>query len=329
MALKEYAPAGDKQSTISAPLAIRAEVLAIQDEIVANRRWFHAHPELSFQEVKTAAKVAELLRSYGITEIWEGVGRTGVVGLIRGGKPGPCVGLRADMDALPVTETAEIPFKSVNEGVMHACGHDGHMAGLLAAAKILYANRSELAGTVKLLFQPAEEGFGGAREMIKDGVLADGPFGPAVDIVYGLHLWSYQSTGSVQCQHGPVMAASDKFEIEVKGKGGHGAAPQGTVDAIVEAAHLVTALQTIVSRNKDPLETGVVTVGTINGGFGYNIIADSVKLTGTCRSFNAKTQDMIEARMGELCCGVASMFGGEINLHYKRGACPSVPRRNR
>lgn len=177
--------------------------------------------------------------------------KTGVVGLIRGGKgEGPCIGLRADMDGLPVTETADIPFKSQNVGVMHACGHDGHMAGLLATAKILNAQKDSFRGVVKLVFQPAEEGYGGAREMIKDGVLEEGPVGPRVDAIYGIHIWSFGPLGEVLCQEGPVMAASDKFEIEVHGKGGHGAAPQQTVDAIVEAATLVTSLQTIISRNK-------------------------------------------------------------------------------
>jgi hippurate hydrolase len=268
----EFKPVGE--TTCGAPLNVRADVLALRDEIVANRRWFHAHPELSFQEVKTAARVAELLRSYGLTEVFEGCGRTGVVGVIRGGAgAGPCVALRADMDALPVTETSDIPFKSQNEGVMHACGHDGHVAGLLAAARVLHEGRARLAGTVKLLFQPAEEGYGGAKEMIDDGVLEDGRgWGPRVDLVYGLHLWSYQPTGVIACCHGPVMAASDKITITVHGKGGHGAAPQGTVDAIVEAAHLVTAMQTIVSRNKDPLDAGVVTVGKIEGGYGYKCV---------------------------------------------------------
>lgn len=178
------------ESTCSSDLNILNEVLEIRDEINTNRRWFHEHPELSFQEFNTAAKVVELLRSYGITEIWEGVGRTGVVALIRGGQPGPCTALRADMDALPITETADIPYKSRNEGVMHACGHDGHMAGLLAAAKILFAQRSQITGVVKLIFQPAEEGYAGAPEMIKDGCLEEGFQGPRVDFVYGLHLWS-------------------------------------------------------------------------------------------------------------------------------------------
>ena len=169
------------------------EIYALKDEMIANRRWFHQHPELSYKEVVTAAKVVELLRSYGITEITEGVGRTGVVALIRGGSEGPCVALRADMDALPILESAEVEYKSQNEGAMHACGHDGHMTGLLAAAKVLNAEKEKIRGVVKLLFQPAEEGPGGAREMIVDGVLEEGRMGPRVDSVYGLHLWSGES----------------------------------------------------------------------------------------------------------------------------------------
>jgi amidohydrolase len=228
------------------------------------------------------------------------------------------------MDALPVPETADVPYRSVHEGVMHAGGHDGHMAGLLAAARVLHARRGALAGVVKLLFQPAEEGLGGARAMLADGVLAAGAFGPAVDSLYGWHLWSYQPLGAVCCEHGPVMAASDRFEIDVRGRGGHGAVPQGTVDAVVEAAHLVTALQTVVARNKDPLDAGVLTVGKITGGVNYNVIADSVKLLGTARSFTADTQDLIERRMREVCCGVAATFGGEIDLVYTRGYPPTV-----
>ena len=256
--------------------------------MIANRRYFHSTPELSFQEVKTAATVASHLRSYGLTEVWEQVGRTGVVAMIRGGAgAGPCIGLRADMDGLPVMETADVPYKSVNVGVMvshrrrthvsprpyldvcltappplqqHACGHDAHMAGLLAAARVLFAARSRLRGSVKLIFQPAEEGYGGAREMIKDGVLEEGRLGPRVDMIYGLHVWSLNPVGVVACSVGPVMAASDKFEITVSGSGGHGAAPHKSVDAIVGAAQVVSALQTIVSRSLDPLEAGVVTV---------------------------------------------------------------------
>lgn len=177
-------------STSTENITFLPEVFAIAAEAIENRRWFHAHPELSFQEHKTAAKIVEILHSYGIEEIFEGVGRTGVVALIRGAEEGPCIALRADIDALPLQETAEIDYRSQNEGVMHACGHDGHIAGLLAAAKVLFAERAKFRGVVKLLFQPAEEGYGGALEMIKDGCLEAGPQGPEVDSIYGIHLWS-------------------------------------------------------------------------------------------------------------------------------------------
>jgi len=293
--------------------------------MIRNRRWFHAHPELSFQEVKTAEYVAKELRSYGITELWEQVGRTGIVAMIRGSQPGPTIALRADMDALPIQETGDCPFISQNPGVQHACGHDGHMSILLGAAKVLYSLRDKLHGNVKLLFQPAEEGFGGAREMIKDGCLTD-KFGTNVDAVYGAHLWSYDKVGKIGARHGPMMAASDKFEIDVLGKGGHGAAPESTVDAVVVAANVVTALQTVVSRNISPLEAGVVTCGTINGGFGYNIIADKVTITGTCRSFTKETQNTIEQRMNGICCGLGSAYNANINLHYHYGYPPTINR---
>ena len=180
----------EDDSTCKGTVKILSEVAALQSEMVSNRRWFHAHPELSFQEVNTAAHIVGLLRSYGIEDIFEGVGRTGVVGLIRGAEPGPCIALRADIDALPLTETAQIDYKSENPGVMHACGHDGHITGLLAAAKVLCAERDRLKGVVKLLFQPAEEGYGGAKVMIEDGCLEEGKYGPRVDSVYGLHIWS-------------------------------------------------------------------------------------------------------------------------------------------
>lgn len=309
-------------STALEGLSVLAEVFELQEEIFCNRRWFHARPELSFQEVNTAAKIVELLRSYGIVEIFEQVGRTGVIALIRGGAgPGPCVALRADIDGLPILETADIDYVSQNNGVMHACGHDGHICGLLAAAKVLWQQRDQFVGIIKLFFQPAEEGYGGARAMIKDGCLEEGNLGPKVDEIYGLHLWSVEKLGDVCCQVGPVMAASDKFCIEVLGKGGHGAAPQQTVDAIVEAATVITSFQTIVSRSVDPLESGVITCGMINGGYGYNIIADNVRIQGTCRSFTTETQEKMKNRMHDVCCGVARMFGGEINMDYQCQYC--------
>jgi amidohydrolase len=289
----------------------------------SDRRWLHAHPELSFKEVETSAYVASKLKSYGITEMWEKVGRTGIVAVIRGAHPGPTIALRADMDALPIQETGDCPFISQNAGVMHACGHDGHISMLLAATQVILAMRGSLKGNVKLFFQPAEEGFGGAREMIKDGCLTD-KMGPKVDFVFGAHLWSYDAVGRVGARHGPMMAASDKWEIHVNGKGGHGAAPQGTVDAVVVAANVVTALQTVVSRNKDPLEAGVLTCGTLNGGHGYNIIADKVKITGTCRSFTKDTQELMKERMRGLCCGIGQAYGAEVSLDYHYGYPPTV-----
>lgn len=228
------------------------------------------------------------------------------------------------MDALPLTETADVPYRSQNPGVMHACGHDGHMSSLLAAAKVLMANRSRLKGVVKLVFQPAEEGHGGAPEMIKDGCLEEGPQGPRVDCIYGIHLWSPIKMSHVACKDGPMMASSDKFEIDVRGSGGHGAMPQGTVDAIVEAAHVVTSLQTIVSRNVSPMENGVVTCGTINGGYGHNIIADQVTITGTARAFTPEIQELIKSRMECICCGIGATFGGDIKMNYMYGYPPTI-----
>eukprot|EP01038_Epipyxis_sp_PR26KG_P013121 gene13121-17587_t len=310
-------------STSIEPISILQEVAIIRDEIISNRRYFHSTPELSYAEIKTAGTIVEKLKSYGITEIFEQIGRTGVIGIIRGAHSGPCIALRADMDALPIVEAADIDYKSTNIGAMHACGHDGHITGLLAAAKILFKEKDNLHGIVKLIFQPAEEGYAGAKAMIADGCLED-VHGAKVDSIYGLHLWSVAPLGAIQCQVGPVMAASDRFTIDVEGKGGHGAAPHMTVDAIVEAASLVTSLQTVISRNKDPLESGVLSIGTIKGGFGYNIIADSVTICGTCRSFTPQVREMMKSRIETICCGVATTFGGTIKMDYEYGYPPTV-----
>eukprot|EP01032_Pedospumella_encystans_P016085 gene16085-18366_t len=315
--MSTFAAIESLESTSTEAIKYLPEAFANADEIVENRRWFHANPELGFEEHKTAAKIVEILKSYGIEEITEGVGRTGVVALIRGKTDGPCIALRADIDALPLQETSQFAYKSQNEGVMHACGHDGHIAGLLGAAKVLNAERDSLCGVIKLIFQPAEEGPGGAKEMIEDGVLEDGRLGPKVDFIYGIHIISFIDLGKIGCQDGPILAANDKFTINVHGKGGHGANPQSTVDAIVEAAAVVTALQTIVSRNHDPLDSGVITCGLINGGYGFNIVADEVKIVGTTRTFSKEAQDIIKKRMGCICCGVAQTFGGEIDMEYE------------
>ena len=299
-------------------ITLRPEIEVIRDEIIANRRHLHKHPELGLQEHETAKFITEKLSDLGL-EISTGVGQTGVVALLKGGD-GPCIGLRADMDALPIQETAGREYSSVNDGVMHACGHDGHVAMLLGAATALSAKRESLNGTVKFIFQPAEEGLGGARYMIEDGVLDN----PKLDEIYGIHLWNYQQFGTVGVQPGPVLAAADEFVITVKGRGGHGASPQGTVDAIIVASHLVTAIQTIVSRNSNPLESTALTVGMIQGGYNFNIIADKVVLKGTVRAYTEENRTMINQRLQEISAGVAASFGAEIEVDYLTGYPPTV-----
>lgn len=293
---------------------IRPEIEAIEEDIIATRRHIHQRPELAFEEYETAKLIAERLTAMGMEAATE-VGKTGVVGLLHGASEGKCVALRADMDGLPIQETGDLPFKSQNDGVMHACGHDGHMAMLLGAAKVLSGMRDRLHGSVKFIFQPAEEGGGGARFMIEDGALEN----PKVDEIYGIHLWNYQPYGTVGVKEGPILAAADVFTITVKGKGGHGALPHMTVDAIVAASHLVTALQTIVSRSINPLESAVVTVGKISGGHNFNVIADEVTLDGTVRAYAEENRQTIIRRMKEIIDGVVIAFGAQIELDYREG----------
>ena len=295
---------------------IKNEIQKISEHIYSYRRDFHQYPELSFQEYRTAETISKHLESFGI-EHKTGVGKTGVVGEIVFGD-GPTIALRADMDALPIQEVGDLKYKSKNEGVMHACGHDGHMAILLGAANALSKNKELKKGKVRFIFQPAEEGAGGARYMIKDGCLDQ------VDEIYGLHLWNYQPVGEIGVKNGPIMAAADMFDIIIKGKGGHGATPQGTVDAIVVASNLITMLQTIVSRNTNPLDNTVVTIGEINGGQNFNVIADEVRLTGTTRAYTENNRNMIKKRMKDIIDGVSKSFGAEIVLKYKEGYPPTV-----
>ena len=295
---------------------IKKEIQKISEHIYSYRRDFHQYPELSFQEYRTAETISKHLESFGIEHRTE-VGKTGVVGEIVFGD-GPTIALRADMDALPIQEVGDLEYKSKNEGVMHACGHDGHMAILLGAANALSKNQKLKKGKVRFIFQPAEEGAGGARYMIKDGCLDQ------VDEIYGLHLWNYQPVGEIGVKNGPIMAAADMFDIIIKGKGGHGATPQGTVDAIVVASNLITMLQTIVSRNTNPLDNTVVTIGKINGGQNFNVIADEVRLTGTTRAYTENNRNMIKKRMQDIIDGVSKSFGAEIVLKYKEGYPPTV-----
>ena len=295
---------------------IRKEIKEIEKMIIDWRRDFHQFPELSFQEHRTGDVIADELRSMGL-EPKVKVGKTGVTADLKFGN-GPMIGLRADMDALPIQETSGLPFSSQNDGVMHACGHDGHMAMLLGAAKALTQIDNQYNGTVRFIFQPAEEGEGGARYMIEDGCLE------GIDEIYGIHVWNYQPVGEVGVKDGPVLAAADMFDIKIKGIGGHGAAPQGTVDSIVVASHLVQALQTIVSRNTNPLESTVVSIGKINGGHNFNIIADEVSLSGTARAYSEENRNLIKTRMEEIIKGVEKTYNANITFDYKNGYPPTI-----
>jgi len=295
---------------------IRSEIKDIEKNIIGWRRDFHQYPELGFDEHRTSKIIGEALKEMGLAPQMN-VGKTGVTADLTFGE-GPTIALRADMDALPMQETSGLDFSSKHDGVMHACGHDGHMAMLLGAAKVLTQNGDSFNGTVRFIFQPAEEGAGGARYMIEDGCL-DG-----VDEIYGIHVWNYQPVGEVGITDGPVLAAADMFEIKIKGIGGHGAAPQGTVDAVVVSSHLVQALQTIVSRNTNPLESTVVTIGTINGGHNFNIIADEVTLSGTARAYTEENRNLIKTRMAEIIDGVSKTFGAEISFDYEDGYPPTI-----
>ena len=271
--------------TISIPDPVLRDVIEL-------RRDFHAHPELGFEEVRTAGVVADRLRRLGY-EVKTGIAQTGVLGILRTGKPGRCVLLRADMDALPVQEQGDLPFASTVPGLMHACGHDAHVAILLGAAGLIMERKDTLCGTIVLCFQPAEEGKGGAAAMLAQGILDD----PHVDAVYGLHVWSQAPIGVVSTRPGPMMAASDSIEITIKGRGGHGAQPEHTIDPITTAAQFVSAVQTVVSRKLDPLEPAVVTIGAIHGGTIHNVIPDDVRMLGTMRTFNEELREVMSAKI--------------------------------
>jgi amidohydrolase len=297
-----------------------AEAQELAEELVAIRRDLHMHPELGFEEVRTARIVAEKLGTLGY-EVMTGVGRTGVVGLLAGGQPGEqTVLLRFDMDALPIQEENNVPYRSQSAGVMHACGHDAHVAVGIGVATILARHREQIGGTVKLMFQPAEEGLGGARAMIDDGILK----GPDVDVALGLHVSSNHDTGTVVVRSGALLAAADKLHIVVRGKGGHAAHPEQTIDAVMVAAHIVVALQTVVSRNLNPEEPGVVTVGSIHAGKAGNVIAETAELNGSIRSFSEEVRNLLHRRIQEVAAGVAGALGATADVTITRGVDPTV-----
>ena len=283
------------------------------------RRDFHAHPELAYQESRTAEVAAAHLKSCGY-EVSTGIGTTGVVGLLKGGATGKTVMLRADMDCLPLTEENDVPYRSQNPGKMHACGHDGHTAALMTAAKKLQEMRGSLRGNVKIVFQPAEEGGNGAARMIRDGALLN----PKVDAAFGLHLWNDQPVGKIALNPGALMAGVHSFELTVRGKGGHGAAPHQAVDAVVAAAQVINSLQTVVSRNVDPLETAVVTVGSVHAGDAFNIIPETAVLRGTVRYFNPKLGDELPEWIERVARGTTESMGAHYDLKYERLTPPTI-----
>jgi hippurate hydrolase len=285
------------------------------DEVTAWRRDLHQHPELNYDVHRTAKIVADKLLSFGCDEVVTGIGRTGVVGLIKGRYPGgKTIGLRADMDALPIVETTGKPYASTVKGTMHACGHDGHTAMLLGAAKYLAETRN-FAGTVAVIFQPAEEGGGGGKAMVEDGLMTRF----AVDEVYGMHNLPGMPVGHFGVRTGPIMAAADQFEIVVKGRGAHAAMPHKSIDTVYIASQLITALQSVVSRNVDPLESAVLSVTTFHAGDASNVIPQEAVLTGTVRTFNLAIQDLVVKRMNTIINAMAAMHEASINFDFSLG----------
>lgn len=306
--------------SISSTDPLKAEIDELVPDLIATRRDFHEHPELSFEEVRTSGIVADRLRALGL-EVQTGVVKTGVVGVLRGGanKAGAkTIAIRADMDALPIHELNEIEYRSQVDGTMHACGHDGHTSIALAVADILSKRRAELSGNVKFVFQPAEERVGGAEPMVKEGTMRD------VDGIIGLHLISNYPVGRVGVRAGTVFASADRFVLHVYGKGGHAAMPDQAVDPIVIASHIIIALQTLISRETSPFSPAVVTIGTINAGTAFNIIPEEAVLQGTMRAYNAEHREKLLRRIHELSQGIASAMGGSCRVELFDGCPPCV-----
>ncbi|MGB3327921.1 MAG: amidohydrolase [Thermomicrobiales bacterium] len=305
--------------------SLSAEVDEILPGVIADRRHFHEHPELGFQEVETAKVVAARLASLGVEDIRTGINKTGVTGLIRGTGSGPnadrTILLRADMDALPIHEETGVEYASQNDGVMHACGHDAHTAILLGAARILSQRTSDFAGTVKLLFQPAEEmPPGGALGMIEEGVLEN----PHVDAVFGLHMANELEVGLVAVGGGPILAGGDLFQITIQGKGGHAARPQAAIDPVVIGSQIVSALQTVVSRSVDPMESAVLSITVFKAGEAFNVIPDVATIGGTVRWFSMEVAALVEERMIAIAEGIGAAAGAEVSVQIIKGYPPTI-----
>lgn len=299
-----------------------AQISQFHPELTAFRRDLHAHPELGFEEVYTSSRVVHALKLCGVDEVHTGIGRTGVVAVIKGQpvragstNPNPMIGLRADMDALPMTEHNDFSWKSAKPGLMHGCGHDGHTTMLVGTARYLAETRN-FAGTAVLVFQPGEEGYGGAEEMIRDGLFERFP----VEAIYAMHNWPAMRPGTIGINSGPMMAAADRITIEVTGKGGHGAHPYLTVDPIIVAAHIITAVQTIVSRNVKALDNAVVSLCAVQAGDlgAMSVVPETATLVGTVRTFRPAVQELVEKRLRDLCTSVAQGFGATATLKYER-----------
>ncbi len=296
------------------PIVNRVADLA--NEIAEWRRDLHAHPELLFDVNRTAGVVAEKLREFGCDEVVTGIGRTGVVGVIRGrkGSSDKAIGLRADMDALPIEEATGLPYKSTVPGKMHACGHDGHTAMLLGAARYLAETRN-FAGDAVVIFQPAEEGGGGGKVMVDDGLMERFKIGE----VYGMHNYPGMPVGQFALRSGPIMAAADHLTIDIEGKGGHAARPQFSVDTVLVGAQIVNAIQSIVSRNVDPLELAVISITMFHAGTTDNVIPQTAQLRGTARTLSAEVRDLLEKRLREMVEGTAATYGAKATFKYRRG----------
>jgi amidohydrolase len=299
--------------------SIKDEILSLKDEMIQIRRDFHQYPELGMEEKRTSKKIAKRLGGLSL-EVNTSIGRTGVVGLLKGKDLGKTVFLRADMDALPIHEKNNVPYRSRNDGIMHACGHDGHMAILLTVAKILADHREDLSGQIKFVFQPGEEGFAGARFMIEDGVLKN----PKVDAAFGLHLNTGIPLGSLALRAGNMMACMDSFTIKIKGKGGHAASPEEGADAILMSAQVISMLQSLISKEVSPTTPLVVHVGTIHGGSAFNIVADYVELKGTVRTHDEILRKSIPERIERIVKGVTAALRGAHKLDYQFGYLPVV-----
>lgn len=301
------------QDSAQALQNVRLALRSLHPQVMTWRRQIHQHPELGFAETLTAQFIHEKLTQWDIPhEI--GIAKTGIVALVRGDRPGPVLAIRADMDALPIHEENDLDYKSKHPGKMHACGHDGHVAIALGTAHYLNTHRHTFSGTVKFIFQPAEEGPGGAKPMIEAGVLNN----PDVDALIGLHLWQQLPIGTLGVREGALMAAVETFDCTILGRGGHGAIPQQTIDSIVITAQIITALQTIVARNLDPIDSAVVTVGTFHAGTACNVIADTAKISGTVRYFKPQYADYFDRRIEQIISGVCTMHGATYQLNYRK-----------